>query len=209
MNGYKEYLILDAARCNYEAIQAAIDKCRELNTFHDSLYQFNNKIAHLLTVAPYIFEDKNGSLKNWFMQEGWGKSWGMIVQSAVPFEQVRYHLRKFLKVRTEDYKEMFFRYYDPRVLRVFLPSCNGSQLVEFFGSIHQMICESEDAGFAYLFSAANSQLQQKKVPVTEIWKQATLPEAPVLAPPPPPAEAGEPDAAGTPVEQKPRRRFFF
>jgi hypothetical protein len=53
------------------------------------------------------------------------------------------HLRKFLIVQSEEGKEMYFRYYDPRVLRVFLPTCEPAQLKEFFGPIEAFLAENE------------------------------------------------------------------
>ena len=45
--------------------------------------------------------------------------------------RLRHHLKGFLRVRGESGQKMMFRYYDPRVLRVYLPTCNpiDTQLV--------------------------------------------------------------------------------
>ena len=54
------------------------------------------------------------------------------------------HLRKIFIVEDDEGQEYFFRYYDPRVLRTFLPTCSKCQLDEFFGPIEVAICESSD-----------------------------------------------------------------
>ena len=46
-------------------------------------------------------------------------------------------------VADEDGQTFFFRFYDPRVLRAFLPTCSPSQLTDFFGPVRAMIVESE------------------------------------------------------------------
>lgn len=46
---------------------------------------------------------------------------------------VRRHLREFLRVLDPDGNPVFFRYYDPRVMRVFLPTCMPEELDVMFG----------------------------------------------------------------------------
>jgi hypothetical protein len=65
--------------------------------------------------------------------------------SRRPLAEVRRHFRKLLYVKEEDTrKEMFFRFYDPRVLRAFLPSCTARQLDEIFGEIDVFVAEGEE-----------------------------------------------------------------
>ena len=48
-------------------------------------------------------------------------------------------------VEPDDSKErMYFRYYDPRVLRDFLPLATTRQRTELFGDISVFVLESED-----------------------------------------------------------------
>jgi hypothetical protein len=46
------------------------------------------------------------------------------VAEDLEFRALRKHFRSFLMVRAPDGKTLYFRYYDPRVLRVYLPTCN-------------------------------------------------------------------------------------
>jgi len=41
-------------------------------------------------------------------------------------------------------KFLYFRFYDPRVLRVFIPSCTDQQLIQFYGPIRRFWMENED-----------------------------------------------------------------
>ena len=50
------------------------------------------------------------------------------------------------KVKTEDLQLLYFRFYDPRVLRIFLPTCDRKQIVEFFGPVQAFICEQDEEG---------------------------------------------------------------
>jgi hypothetical protein len=41
---------------------------------------------------------------------------------------------------------MTFRFYDPRVLRRFLPTCNPAEMKVFFGEVETLFAESELSG---------------------------------------------------------------
>ena len=66
---------------------------------------------------------------------------------------------------------MYFRFYDPRVLRIFLPTCDAAQLKEFFGPVAHFICEDEDPAFGLVFSLEQGKLKTEKVPVKELFPQ--------------------------------------
>src|SRR5207237_435347 len=76
-------------------------------------------------VAPYLVNLEPRTLfTDWLLTEGWGKHWGIFVHTTDGLKAIRTHLRKFLMVNDPEGKQTYFRYYDPRVLRVFLPTCN-------------------------------------------------------------------------------------
>jgi hypothetical protein len=68
---------------------------------------------------------------------------GIIFQSRAELPRLYAHLRRIFIVQDEDQQEYFFRFYDPRVLRVFLPTCTDAELEEFFGPVEQWIAEDE------------------------------------------------------------------
>jgi hypothetical protein len=77
--------------------------------------------------------------------EGWGRRWGIYLTSLRPFKEVRTQLRRHLMVEDEESRRrMYFRYYDPATLRVFLPSCTPRQAVELFGPLRAFFAEGED-----------------------------------------------------------------
>ena len=41
-------------------------------------------------------------------------------------------------------KKLYFRYYDPRVLREYLPTCNEEELAAFFGPVVSYMMEDKD-----------------------------------------------------------------
>jgi hypothetical protein len=152
-------LLLDAARCGLETIRQAQALCKGPQ---DSLYLLKEDNQHLEGVAPYLFSLEE-ELKDWYEENGWGQAWGMVVIPSGDFEECRRHFRKFLKVKTEDGKELYFRFYDPRVLKIFLPTCDRSQLLEFFGPVKYFIVEGDKKEETIQFWQENGQLKQQKL----------------------------------------------
>lgn len=101
----------------------------------------------LVEVAPYLVQLRPGApATEQLLAAGWGKSWGIFVQSPAHPDALRRHLRRFLKVKDASGKSLVFRYYDPRVLRVYLPTCTDDELDFLFGPVEQFFAESEDGG---------------------------------------------------------------
>lgn len=73
------------------------------------------------------------------IQEGWGKPWMTFVTSQHPAPELARHLRNLMLVSTADQRPFYFRYFDPRLLPVLLPSFNGQELSQFFGPVHTML----------------------------------------------------------------------
>jgi hypothetical protein len=152
------YLLLDAAKAEMNLYTAM-----ELNPNYKSLYKGNAE-EDLAAVSPYLFSIKeNTPFADWYFKEGWNKSWGVLVFANVAFEDVYKHFRKFLMVKTEDGKQLYFRFYDPRVLRIFLPTCTEYQVKEIFGPVRHFVTESEKENEALQFWAENSMLRTKAI----------------------------------------------
>jgi hypothetical protein len=132
------FAILDAAR--NPLILAWLLDCEEK---YQSLYE-GPEADKMMAVAPYLVAvpPYSGFLPR-LVRAGWGQSWGVYLTCDRPFDEVRKHLRRFLTVETEDGKKLVFRFYDPRVLSVFLPSCTGEESRTFFGPVGNYLLESD------------------------------------------------------------------
>ncbi len=98
--------------------------------------------VELAAVAPYLVRlERNDPFTRLLIHNCWGKSWGIFFTSTAFFEGVHRHFRRFLKVRDEEGKSLYFRYYDPRVLRVYLPTCDRSELFFVFGPVRRFFAE--------------------------------------------------------------------
>jgi hypothetical protein len=152
------FILLDAAR-----MEAEIDSARSMNPNFDSLYRGQSEEA-LASVAPYIFQaEREGEFERWYFDTGWGDAWGILVFAEEDMKTLHKHFRKFLMVQTEDGEELYFRFYDPRVLRIFLPTCDKGQLQEFFGPVNAYICEDEDPAFGLVFTLQDGRLVKDRI----------------------------------------------
>jgi hypothetical protein len=134
------YAILDAARDPVILARLVMD-CKEE---YQSLYEGDEGVK-LAAFAPYLVSlPRASTFLETIVREGWGKSWGVYLTCGLPFNEVRKHLRRFLMVKIEDGKPVYFRFYDPRVLRVFLPTCTPQESLQFFGPISCFCLEAED-----------------------------------------------------------------
>jgi hypothetical protein len=91
--------------------------------------------------------------------EGWGAHWGSFVVSPANLRSLRDHFRAFHTVELPDQRTVLFRYYDPRVLRNFLPVCNAAELATFYGPVQKYIVEGETPESGIKFSLAGAALK--------------------------------------------------
>jgi hypothetical protein len=79
-------------------------------------------------------------------EDGWGNNWCIFFTSKASFQAIRRHLRRFLGVKHPDGSQLLFRFYDPRIIRDFLPKCSNDEISNFFGPISSFYIESETGG---------------------------------------------------------------
>ena len=108
--------------------------------------------AALENAAPWLLKLVPGAPSTArFFEEAWDLAWGILLTSAAPSRELRRHLRRFFVVRRESGERMFFRYYDPRVLRVYLPTCTPEESARFFGPISAMAAAGAEPDAVHIF----------------------------------------------------------
>ena len=111
---------------------------------HECLYAGTLSLQ-LERAAPYLVQlefDDERTIR--LLDRGWGNNWGILLRTGMSLHALKTHLRRLLLVRVPGGKQLAFRYYDPRVMRAFLPTCAPSQLEEVFGSIERIMTEEAD-----------------------------------------------------------------
>lgn len=135
------FAILDAARDRgtYAGLQ-------HFAAWHEivPLYQ-GAEAGNLAAVGPYLLcLGQTDEIFDWIWENFWGDAWGIFVWSAASAQRLGAHFRRHLLARTTDGERLVFRFYDPRVLLPFLPTCNVAQLGDFFGPVRHFALEDDD-----------------------------------------------------------------
>jgi hypothetical protein len=120
----------------------------------------------LAAAAPYVVELRaRHPFTRRVLGQGWGESWGCLVGTSVALPEVRRHLRRFLRVETEERRKLLFRFYDPRVLRAYLPTCTPDELAAFFGPITRFVTEDEGGRAALSFERHGLAVSFARIPL--------------------------------------------
>ena len=134
------WMIVDGARD-----PGIVTLLRDCHMEHYCLYS-GTLSAALAAAAPYLVQlDHNDPDTQRFLTHAWGNCWGVFLKCATHASALRRHLREFLVVSDPDGKRLIFRYYDPRVLRIYLPTCTPEELNRFFGPMECIWMEGDDA----------------------------------------------------------------
>jgi hypothetical protein len=108
------------------------EDCRADESLYQSLY-IGTMASESAEQGPFLVRMLPQSpLLGAVIAEGWGDSWGVFVESAATFVALWRHFRKFILAEMPDGTPALFRFYDPRVLRGFLPTCDREQLESIF-----------------------------------------------------------------------------
>jgi hypothetical protein len=137
------YAVLDGAR--NDAIAPAV---RESGSTHECLYAGALSPALELAAPHMVRVEPESHFFHKIVHEGWGRAWGIfvVVAPGITSNLLRKHLRTLLRVQDEHSRVLMFRFYDPRVLRVYLPTCTVPERAAFFGPIDTLVCEDDADG---------------------------------------------------------------
>jgi len=134
-----------------------------------NLYQFEPEYcclyrgeleADMASVAPYLVKlEPQDEFTEWLLREGWGAHWGVFFTTTTTLRALRDHFREFHTVELPDQRTVLFRYYDPRVLRSFLPVCNAAELSLFYGPVQSFIAEGDTPDTGVKFTLAGKSLK--------------------------------------------------
>jgi hypothetical protein len=152
-----QYLLFDAAlNGTYTLLHL-----QQAYPVHQSLFK-DTPDSSLADVAPYLFEiddqfyTKLKDIPELSLE-------GLIRIDWVPnMDTLANHLRTHIYQKVKG-REYYFRFWDGRVLRKFLPSCEEVQLRLFFGNIRNFTMQDEDPGYDVKFSLEKYRLVKSQV----------------------------------------------
>jgi hypothetical protein len=120
-------------------------------------------------VAPHLvqLEHKDSSTRE-LIKRAWGKSWGVFLTCESSMHRLRRHLRTLLLVNDWRGNRLLFRFYDPRVLRAFIPTCRADELKSLFGPIGRFAMESDTGDRLLIFDFSRGSLVNGAVDVATV-----------------------------------------
>jgi len=154
------YCLLDpGAHAMIPSLLAAASDPRE------SLYE-RDANSMLARSAPYVISlAPDSDLLRALIENGWGQAWGCFFASEASLEELGKHFRKFFMVQLEGGKEIYFRFYDPRVLRGFLPAGSADELAAFFGPVSIWMIEAKNSAMMLKITNASEGLRTVTIPL--------------------------------------------
>lgn len=156
--GTKVFGILDGA-----SIPSLLLNLASFSPEHICLYR-GELDPDMAEAAPYlVILERDSDFTKWVLINGWGEHWGIFGVTQVDLPTLRKHFRKFLMVYDESGKSLYFRYYDPRVLRVYLPTCNAGELKTVFGPVVSYLVEDEDVKVGRKFVLVKDELMEDRL----------------------------------------------
>jgi hypothetical protein len=152
-------------------LYAVVDTARDpmlydlVHTALDPYCLFAGDLApELRRTAPYLVPlDDAEQLLNAWRTEGRGQSWGIFLRSPQERARIRRHLRHFNLAQLPDGRRVLFRWWDPRVFRVYLPTCDAEDLKAWFAGIDEFACEAPARSAFDVFRDSGGMLLQTTV----------------------------------------------
>ena len=156
--GQQVYALVDAAQD--ERIYPMLLKS---NNSYCCLYR--GEISRpLAAAAPYLVKlARSFDMTQWLLSCGWGRNWAVYLESAAGLEDLRRHFRPLMMVQDEWKRQFYFRFYDPRVLRLYLPTCTEAELAAMFGPVTRYCLEGEDYNEFIEYTCAEAKLVEGMV----------------------------------------------
>lgn len=112
-----------------------------------------NALSRMANVAPYLvpieFRSRYPYRNSEYLDlwaERLGSSAGILLLSEVHPARLAIHLRGLFRATDDEGHKYYFRFYDPRVLRLYLPTCTPAEAVEFFGPVRRFLVEGKGSG---------------------------------------------------------------
>jgi hypothetical protein len=122
----------------------------------------------LLKSSPYLVEiNLNEKFANWLFREGWGDNWGIYFISNADQEDLYQYFKSLLLMEDECGKELYFRYYDPRVFRSYIPTCTPVELETLFEFAERFLVEQDGGDQINLYLSDNGVLRREYIDLTK------------------------------------------
>ncbi|GGZ01165.1 DUF4123 domain-containing protein [Pseudoduganella plicata] len=140
LEGTQVHMLVDGAADPQLAARIRLGKLD-----HDCLFA-GPLTARLQAAAPWLVHLSAASAQTRELIGRAACHQGILVTAPahVSTRQLRLHFKKLLWVRDESGRELYFRFYDPRVLAIYLPTCTPEEKRIVFGPAQALHCMDAD-----------------------------------------------------------------
>ena len=122
-------------------------------------------------VAPYLaLLERDAPFTDWVVSNGWGEHWGIFGTAQADLPTLRRHFRNFTTVIDHSGSTLFFRFYDPRVWREYLGTCNEEELLKFFGPVFTYHQEAEEGTVLVRLLLCQGELREEEIILSQDFK---------------------------------------
>jgi hypothetical protein len=137
--GGKLYGVLDCA------VDPALHAHAERLEPDDAACLFEGVAPTVKRVSPFLVELAPADpLSRAWRTTGWGRNWGVLLSSRADLKTVKLRLKRFTQARLPDGSgPVLFRFWDPRVLRAYLPRLAPPETAGWFTDVDRWIVETE------------------------------------------------------------------
>jgi len=134
------YAVIDTAQD--AGLHALVTGCREVQCL------VAGEVPDVLAATlPYLVRlDADEPLVSRWRTQGAGRGWGIMFDTDLPPDALRLRLKRFLNARLPDGSVVWFRFYDPLVLRTMLRASTPAELAPWFRGIAGFVVEGERPG---------------------------------------------------------------
>jgi hypothetical protein len=149
-------------------VDGLLEKLKDDQPQHACLFS-GERGEVLASVAPYLVRlEEQTPFTDWVLEQGWGKHWGIFVLSNAELPDMQMHFGRLVIVHDPAGQPMYFRFYDPRVMATYLPTCTPQELAEVFGPVVSFVMEGEEPSVRLRFQFDGAKLirrEDQPVPV--------------------------------------------
>lgn len=172
MQAMSLHAVIDGAAC-----PELLDRLDREQPDHVCLYrgELEPEVAY---VAPWLVRlDPASDFAHWLLEEGWGRGWFILALGTQPLQALRSQFRRLLMVKLPDSRIVYFRFYDPRVLRLYLPECGPEEAEAVIGAQSAFITEAADPDSLLLFRRTPQGIDSKVRRLDDLGAGPLLPRS--------------------------------
>lgn len=161
--GQTVYAVVDGAGC-----PDLLPRLRKFQPEHVCLYR-GDLDPEVEEVAPWLVRlEPEHPFVDWYLEAGWGNAWGVFIRGPQNMAAVRGRLRRLLIVKLPDGRIVYFRFYDPRVMRVYFPTCTGTEAAYLLNGLEAFLAEDSERGGLHFYMLRESSAVSGFLPVPMI-----------------------------------------